>query len=168
MLAQRLHRKVVHQLHLAELDHDQIHIARPGAVGQLLPGGQHGLETQARVRQVEPPEGGPHQRRTAVGAHADAQLAQFQPLRERDVALQVARGAVELARMVSSSRPTSVGSMAPRWRSSTGAPTLASSAWMLRDSAGWVRCTASAARLKLPCSTTAMRWRNWRSSINES
>jgi hypothetical protein len=108
MLAQRLHRKVVHQLHLAELDHDQIHIARPGAVGQLLPGGEHGLETQARVRQVEPPEGGPHQRRTAVGAHADAQLAQFQPLRERDVALQVARGAVELARM-SEQQPAHIG-----------------------------------------------------------
>jgi hypothetical protein len=51
------------------------------------------------VRQVELPDGrappAPSRRR----AHADAQLAQFQPLRERDVALQVAGGAVELARM---------------------------------------------------------------------
>jgi hypothetical protein len=43
--------------------------------------------------------GRPHQRRAAVRPHADAQLAQFQPAGQRDVAVQVAGDGVEQARM---------------------------------------------------------------------
>jgi hypothetical protein len=99
VLGEALHGKVFHLLHLAELDHDEVDIAGAGAVGQLLPGGQHGLQAQARMRSVELADGRPHQRRAAIGPDADAQFAQFQPLREGNVALQVAGDGVEQAGM---------------------------------------------------------------------
>ena len=37
--------------------------------------------------------------------------------------------------------------------------------WMLRDNAGWLRCSDAAAWMKLPCSSRAMRWWSWRSFI---
>ncbi len=44
---------------------------------------------------VELADGRPHQRRAAVGSHADAQLPKFQSLRERNVALEVAGDRVQ-------------------------------------------------------------------------
>src|SRR5690606_12443147 len=51
------------------------------------------------------------------------------------------------------------------WRSTSTQPRLASRAWMLRLRAGWLRCTASAARAKWPCSARATKWRSWRRSF---
>jgi hypothetical protein len=99
VLGQALHGKVFHLLHLAEFDHDEVDIAGARAVGQFLPGGEDGFQAQARMRAVELADGRPHQRRAAIGPDADAQFTQFQPLRERNVALQVAGDGVEQAGM---------------------------------------------------------------------
>ena len=99
VLGKALHGKVFHLLHLAEFDHDEVNVAGSGAVGQLLPGSQHGLQAQARMRAVELTDGRPHQRRAAIGPDTDTQFAQFQPLREGNVALQVAGDGVQQAGM---------------------------------------------------------------------
>ena len=99
MLAQGLHGKVVHALDLAELHHDEVHVARTGALGQLLPWCEYRLHAQARVGAVELADGRAHQRRAAIGPYADAQFAEFQALGQCNVAFQVARDGVEEARM---------------------------------------------------------------------
>ena len=63
-----------------------------------------------------------------------------------------------------SKRPMSVGTTPTTERRNNAEPICCSSNWMLRDSAGWLRCRATAARAKLPCSASASTWRICRSS----
>ena len=48
-------------------------------------------------------------------------------------------------------------------RSKSGAPQLASSSFTCIDTAGWVRCSSSAAAVKLSFRATAPKTRSWRS-----
>ena len=153
---------------LQRADHD-VDLAGAQASGEFAPGCDDNSQPEPGVLRVQAADHGGDQRRAAPRADTDAQLAEFQSpwpsgSRGRD---RVRRRRAPVA-CRSSSSPMSVGSTPVGRRSNSGAPTSASNAWMLRDSAGWVMYDAAAARPKLPCSATEIRcWRR-RNSIRQS
>jgi hypothetical protein len=151
---------------LVAADETQVQLARPhqafDAFGVAEPQG----ELDARVLLAECPEQSGQHVNTRRGAGADREGPRSSPCRSWIAWRASARVTKSRVTCSASTRPASVGATRRASRSKRRAPSAVSSSRTCWESAGWLRCSVSAARWKLPARVIARKTSNCRSVIS--